>query len=742
MAYEYDQMGNIVGEYESDEERRRRLAAEAAQQPVKQTITYKPDGTQEMTIRGTPEALSPMNPNTPTVSGPVAPDETFRRMQQIESGNRDFDAQGRPVTSPAGAMFRNQVMPATAANPGYGIRPAQAQTPEEYNRVGKEYYQAMLKKFGGNQQAAAAAYNAGPGRVQKNMQANAGQMNTQQLPRETQGYLQKLGQMAGNMIPSAQAGTVPQPMPQGQNARDDLMMRAQVPAPQAQMPQAQVPQPDSVINNQVAQYEQRPRTFADYALGMTPGKSAELPPDPFQQYLSLQDNPRDLVNYGYDPTVPKALQDRARDRAAELINQERGMTAAKNQIPNMSETDIAKALRDKTTGGNYLKAALFAVLGMENSAMAEAARLGIGKETMSQLNGEPVMIKIAANGTPIEGYNAATGKKLSASELIAAAQGGGTLGKGASLSAEVYVDPATGNRYKSGYDNSGRVALVNIQGGAPFKGDPKSLTLQSIGTAQARADIGLITELKKKHGTNVLDAEKDYVALNGPFKSTGDRAEFRQAYGFDLAQPGGAAGAGGAAPGATTTPGATAAPAGANVNVPLAQQQRQAQGQKDIVTEAAKQVAASADTQNMLKDINKVTGLLDSGNHNIGSIGSTIVGRGRIAQALGEIGETDDAANTRTIMDTVTKLAADGLKALGSNPSTVDLEFWTKYKPDATSNPKFVRDWIQSRSDDLKRRLGYAGAQVGAGGGAGVAPAAPAAANSQFRIISVEPGPR
>ena len=118
------------------------------------------------------------------------------------------------------------------------------------------------------------------------------------------------------------------------------------------------------------------------------------------------------------------------------------------------------------------------------------------------------------------------------------------------------------------------------------------------------------------------------------------------------------------------------------------------------------------------------------------------MGRGRIAQALGEIGETDDAANTRTIMDTVTKLAADGLKALGSNPSTVDLEFWTKYKPDATSNPKFVRDWIQSRSDDLKRRLGYAGAQVGAGGSAGVAPAAPAAANSQFRIISVEPGPR
>ena len=257
MAYEYDQMGNIVGEYESDEERRRRLAAEALQKPVKQTITTNPDGSQEMTIKGTPEALSPMNPNTPTVTGPVAPDEMFRRMQQIESGNRDFDAQGRPVTSPAGAMFRNQVMPATAANPGYGIRPAQAQTPEEYNRVGEEYYQAMLKKFGGNQAAAAAAYNAGPGRVQQNMQANSGQLNPQQLPRETQGYLQKLGQMASNMIPSAQAGTLP---PQAQ-------------AQQPQQPQPQQPRPASTFQGQTNEFggmeeqpQQRPRTFADYAL--------------------------------------------------------------------------------------------------------------------------------------------------------------------------------------------------------------------------------------------------------------------------------------------------------------------------------------------------------------------------------------------------------------------------------------------------------------------------------------------
>jgi len=73
-------------------------------------------------------------------------------------------------------------------------------------------------------------------------------------------------------------------------------------------------------------------------------------------------------------------------------------------------------------------------------------------------------------------------------------------------------------------------------------------------------------------------------------------------------------------------------------------------------------------------------------------------------------------------MDTVNKLAADGLKTLGTNPSTVDLEFWTKFKPDASSDPQFVKEWIESRSADLKRRLGYAGTQQQQGGRGGPAP--------------------
>jgi hypothetical protein len=85
---------------------------------------------------------------------------------QAESGNSDFDKNGAPMTSKAGAKYRMQTMPATAADPGYGIKPAKDDSPAEYNRVGTEYMQALLRENKGDTRKAWAAYNAGPGRFQ------------------------------------------------------------------------------------------------------------------------------------------------------------------------------------------------------------------------------------------------------------------------------------------------------------------------------------------------------------------------------------------------------------------------------------------------------------------------------------------------------------------------------------------------------------------------------------------------
>ena len=42
------------------------------------------------------------------------PVDPFNYIVQLESGGKDFDQQGRPLTSPAGAKYSAQVMPATA----------------------------------------------------------------------------------------------------------------------------------------------------------------------------------------------------------------------------------------------------------------------------------------------------------------------------------------------------------------------------------------------------------------------------------------------------------------------------------------------------------------------------------------------------------------------------------------------------------------------------------------------------
>lgn len=69
------------------------------------------------------------------------------------------------AVSVKGARGVTQVMPATGANPGYGVAPMKDQSVAEQTRFGKDYLTAMLNKYDGNVEKALAAYNAGPGAV-------------------------------------------------------------------------------------------------------------------------------------------------------------------------------------------------------------------------------------------------------------------------------------------------------------------------------------------------------------------------------------------------------------------------------------------------------------------------------------------------------------------------------------------------------------------------------------------------
>jgi hypothetical protein len=119
-------------------------------------------------------------------------------VKHIESGGNRFDANGNLLTSPKGAQGEMQVMPGTATDPGFGVVPAKDNSPAELARVGRDYLAAMQQKYGDTDKAL-AAYNAGPGAVDKAVAAH-GEKWLDHLPEETQKYVAKANRLLGEHI--------------------------------------------------------------------------------------------------------------------------------------------------------------------------------------------------------------------------------------------------------------------------------------------------------------------------------------------------------------------------------------------------------------------------------------------------------------------------------------------------------------------------------------------------------------
>jgi len=85
-------------------------------------------------------------------------------------------------------MGRMQVMPGTARDPGFGIHPASSNHPEELARVGREYRATMQKRYGGDLSKMWAAYNWGPGKLDKALRAH-GENWLRAAPAETRDYI-------------------------------------------------------------------------------------------------------------------------------------------------------------------------------------------------------------------------------------------------------------------------------------------------------------------------------------------------------------------------------------------------------------------------------------------------------------------------------------------------------------------------------------------------------------------------
>jgi len=113
-----------------------------------------------------------------------------------ESGGRRYDKSGNLLTSNKGAQGEMQVMPATARDPGFGIKPAQSNDPNELRRVGDEYASVLLRRYR-DPKLAMIAYNMGPGATDKWLASGA---DPRRLPRETQGYISGVNLAQGGEV--------------------------------------------------------------------------------------------------------------------------------------------------------------------------------------------------------------------------------------------------------------------------------------------------------------------------------------------------------------------------------------------------------------------------------------------------------------------------------------------------------------------------------------------------------------
>lgn len=132
-----------------------------------------------------PAAFAPEPKTNPLT---VSRSDIERITAVAESGGRDFDGRGRPIRSPKGALFEMQVMPATARDPGFGLKPANVRDPADMNRLGREYLGVLQTKFGGNLPKMWGAYNAGPGRIGR-LVDRYGDDWLRHAPPETQEYV-------------------------------------------------------------------------------------------------------------------------------------------------------------------------------------------------------------------------------------------------------------------------------------------------------------------------------------------------------------------------------------------------------------------------------------------------------------------------------------------------------------------------------------------------------------------------
>ena len=164
--------------------------------------------------------------------------------------------------------------------------------------------------------------------------------------------------------------------------------------------------------------------------------------DPMAMFTAAVGDTAKLLQIYNDKNQPPELRRMAGREASRQLKAETEQVEAENKVKTMTPNEVQRELRKSDEEGSWTKRVIFGLLNMQGAMAAEDAKLGIGAKFQSiNLNGQPVEIKVRADGKAMEGYNAQTLEPLSKKELVAATAQMTTL-KGAEQGAQVYMDPS------------------------------------------------------------------------------------------------------------------------------------------------------------------------------------------------------------------------------------------------------------------------------------------------------------
>ena len=498
----YDAMGNYIGYdnaedtgYETEEQRRRRLAAEQANAVVHSTVvkTYG-DGTQEETTKR-------------TISGPISPDqsaaETARLQQQNampgrpvqdylqyvrqneSGGNYNIgyhyppNAQGQRTSTAYGAygITAPAYQDIQAADPYFQGRDISTLTPEDQDRAAQVYRQVQERQLIAKGQEPTEANLRGA------QYAGAGGLSQFNRTGQAPGFVNPAilqQRMEGAVAPASGAAVQP-----GRQLSMAEQAHQQEMAPTA--PAAPTPPSPYELTAPTGQGLQVP------GVPTTPQPAVE----PYiQAYQSKQDDILGLLPIAQDPNAPEFIRRRASDRAAELNINQREEQKAKEKIAQMNSNEIGRALQSKDKEGSWIKAILFGILGMENSQKEEAYKLGIGKwetTTITGPDGESINVEVkrAPNGRVLEGTKM-DGSPLTYTELSTMQAGGKGFKPEVSGTAYVKKD-AEGNVIMRGVRTTitrGDRTITKIESGGKTYDINAGWEPESISTAGAKAVQG------------------------------------------------------------------------------------------------------------------------------------------------------------------------------------------------------------------------------------------------------------